>query len=598
MSKIKILDGLTIQKIAAGEVIERPASIVKELVENSIDAGSNQIIIETTDGGKSLIRVTDNGEGMDTDDVLVAFERHSTSKLFSIDDLNSIMTLGFRGEALSSISAVSKVEVITRRIDSNEGIKATVSEGKVTDISSIGSPIGTTMIIRNLFYNLPVRKKFLKSNSTEDSHISDILTKLAIGNPQVSIKYLRDNRVIFNTNGNKNNINTIYELLGKDNAKDLISIDIETVDFSVNGYLSNNTLYRSNRQHQYLYVNGRYVIDHKISKVIENQYSSLIPINKYPVFILNIKIDPKNIDVNIHPTKQEIKFVGDTLIYEKLGLSIKRNLNSIINISKNINKKVEEVQSTSIFDVKNKEKDDIEIDNTFDIESAIVFKDYSSLDINHALSESLEVREDITETRSVKKIDLGSLDPIGIAFKTYIFLRDTLNNKLYVIDQHAAHERVLYERLSIEYEKESILIQQLLYPEIIELNPKDYMKAMENIEYFNLIGFEAEMFDEKSVIIRGVPMLFGKPNSRELFIELLDKIEDKLDSTHHAKIDKIIKLACTSAIKAGDSIKTIEIKSLLSQMDKCDNPYTCPHGRPTIIEITKDELEKKFLRII
>lgn len=597
MSKIKVLDGLTVQKIAAGEVIERPASIVKELVENSIDAGSTQIVVETIDGGKSLIRVTDNGEGMDREDVLLAFKRHSTSKLYSIDDLNTIMTLGFRGEALSSICAVALVEVITRRVESEEGIKAIVLDGIVNDIMPIGAPTGTTMIIKNLFFNLPVRKKFLKSNSTEDTHISDILTKLAIGNPGVSFKYIRDNRVIFNTNGSKDNINTIYELLGKDNTRDLIPLDIETEDFKVIGYLSKNTLYRSNRAHQYLYVNGRYVVDYKISRTIENQYTSLIPINKYPIYILNISIDPKNIDVNIHPTKQEIKFIGDTMIYEKLGMVIKRNLNTVINIPKPVNKRMEEVRTPSIFEINKTERVDKPYKLEDDKESIIVFKDLSHVEIvkeDEALSKEVEIKNQTNK----KDFKFSALKQIGIGFKTYIFAEDILNDKLFIIDQHAAHERVLYERLLNEYNNESIIVQQLLYPEIVELNPTEYINAKENIDYFNKIGFEIDIFDEKSIIIRGVPMIFGKPNSKSLFIEVLDKIDVKIMHNHELKLEKIIKLACTSAIKAGDSIKNMEVSSLFKQLDNCNQPFTCPHGRPTIIEITKDELEKKFLRIM
>lgn len=594
MSKIKILDGLTIQKIAAGEVIERPASIVKELVENSIDAGSTQIIIETIDGGQSLIRVTDNGEGMDREDLLLAFERHSTSKLHAIEDLDTILTLGFRGEALSSICAVALVEVITRTPNTDEGMRAKISNGIVNEIEPIGAPIGTTMIIKNLFYNLPVRKKFLKSNNTEDSHISDILTKLAIGNPAISIKYIRDNKVIFNTQGSSKNINAIYELLGKDNTKDLIPVNIESDDFKLTGYLSKNTLYRSNRAHQYLYVNGRYVIDHRISKVIETQYNSLIPINKYPIYILNITIDPVNIDVNIHPTKQEIKFVGDTMIYDKLGQAIRKNLNAIINIPKSTAKKVEEVRSTSIFDIK---QSDVTMEpiNKGDFDSTIVFKDFSEVEFD---SEIPMINEELDVEIREKQIIFSSLKQIGIGFKTYIFAEDILNDKLFIIDQHAAHERVLYERFKIDFENEKIAIQQLLYPEIIELDPKELVTAKGNISYFNKIGFEVDIFDEKSVIIRGVPLLFGRPNNKNLFLEVLDKIDDKVENNHSLKLEKIIKLSCTSAIKAGDSIKEIEIKSLFNQLDECKQPYTCPHGRPTIIEITKDELEKKFLRII
>ena len=345
MSKIKLLDYNTISKIAAGEVIERPSSIVKELVENSIDANANQITIEIQDSGISLIRVTDNGEGMNKEDLLLAFQRHSTSKLRAIEDLDSCFTMGFRGEALSSIASVSKTEVISRTKDDMAGIKASLIEGAVVDFEPTGTPIGTTMIIKDLFYNLPVRKKFLKSKNVEENYIMTSITKLAIGNPDISFKYIKDDKVVFTTMGSGDVINTVFQLLGKNNAKGFKQISIEEENFKLQGFISDNTLYRSNRNHQYLYVNKRYVVDYRISKIIENQYSSLIPINKYPLFILFISIDPSQIDVNIHPTKQEIKFISDTLVYENLGKAIKMQLNESFHIPKvDFNKNKKEIQ--------------------------------------------------------------------------------------------------------------------------------------------------------------------------------------------------------------------------------------------------------------
>lgn len=318
MTKIKILDEFTIQKIAAGEIIERPSSVIKELIENSLDAKSSSITIEITNGGKNYIRVTDNGDGFAEDDLKIAFKRHSTSKLANIEDLYKIMSFGFRGEALASISAVSKMEVLTRTKNSLTGLQAFVENGEVKKIRPIGCPKGTTIIVRDLFYNLPVRENFLKSDTVEANNISDTIYRLALGNNGISFKYIKDNKVVFNISKNNDLISNVYILLGKEFSENLIDINYRSSDFDIFGYISNNTFYRSNRSHQYLYVNKRYVKNHFISNLIENKYKSIIPINRYPVFIIFIDINPLLIDVNIHPTKQEIKFTNQNEIGQVL----------------------------------------------------------------------------------------------------------------------------------------------------------------------------------------------------------------------------------------------------------------------------------------
>lgn len=603
MSKIKELDRLTIQKIAAGEVIERPASIVKELVENSIDAGAKQIVVEISDAGRDFIRVTDDGEGMDERDLELAFKSHATSKLHAVEDLEKILTMGFRGEALSSICSVSRVEVTTRSREADSGIFGIVDQGVVKDISPAGSPTGTTMIIRKLFYNLPVRKRFLKSKTAEENAITETVTRLAMGNPEVSLKYIKDSRVVFNTTGLGDVRNTVFQLLGKDLASGLMKISISTEDFGMDGYISNTSLYRSSRHHQYLYVNGRYVVDYRLSKIIEKQYSSMIPTNRYPVFVLFVSVNPSDVDVNIHPTKQEIKFTNDNNIYQKFEAAIRNNINELMTVPKSDQtkklKKEKEV-FPSIWDLGMGEA--IPSDNID--EKSIVFIDYSSVEIEE--KPAFESREDEgdyvpdpvdkpVETQTV--FEFTSLRPLGTAFKTYIITEEPFAQKLYIIDQHAAHERVMYEKLLKEYREESVHIQQLLEPIVMELPQTDHSKAMENIDLFQDLGFEVEEFGERSIIIRGVPLIFGNPDARNLFMEILDNLEQAPDSGYDTKIEKIIKLACTSAIKAGDSVAEIEIGALLKDLEKCSNPLTCPHGRPTIIEMTKKELEKKFLRI-
>ncbi|WP_409227508.1 DNA mismatch repair endonuclease MutL [Gudongella sp. SC589] len=609
MSKIKVLDNLTIQKIAAGEVIERPASIVKELVENSIDAGGNQIIVEISDAGKDFIRVTDNGEGMDEDDLRLAFARHTTSKLNSVEDLNRILTMGFRGEALSSICAVSKIEVLTRRNEMDAGLMGYVEDGILKSISPTGSPIGTTMIIRKLFYNLPVRKRFMKSKTWEENAITETVTRLAVGNPELSFKYIKDNKVVFVTTGTGDVKNTVFQLLGKDLASGLKKLSIRTEDFNIDGYVSDNTLYRSNRHHQYLYVNGRYVVDYRLSRIIEKQYQTLIPINRYPVFILFVNIDPSDVDVNIHPTKQEIKFTNDTNIYQKLEAALRNNIDTVMRVPRadlepKVRKNMEEYPS--IWDMAKDGAAGLtgnSVDNEDIDEKSIVFIDYSGDEKRSEESLTYENHEsydtEVTiEAERKAKISFSSLRILGTAFRTYIFAENPLNSILYIIDQHAAHERIMYEKLLKEFKSESIHVQQLLQPVVLDLSQTDYNIANENLEHFENLGFLVEPFGDKSMILRGVPFIFGAPDSKRLFLDILDQLEENTLTSYETRLDKIMKMACTSAIKAGDNVDEMEAQALLKQLEECDNPYTCPHGRPTIIEMTRKELEKKFLRIV
>ena len=608
MSKIRVLDNLTIQKIAAGEVIERPASIVKELVENSIDAGGDQIIVEISDAGRDFIRVTDNGEGMDEDDLSLAFTRHTTSKLHSVEDLGRILTMGFRGEALSSICAVSKIEVLTRRNDMDAGLMGYVEDGVLKSISPTGSPMGTTMIIRKLFYNLPVRKRFMKSKTWEENAITETVTRLAVGNPGISIKYIKDNKVVFNTTGTGDVKNTVFQLLGKDLASGLKNLSINTEDFSIQGYVSDNTLYRSNRHHQYLYVNGRYVVDYRLSRIIEKSYQTLIPSNRFPVFVLFVNIDPSDVDVNIHPTKQEIKFTNDSNIYQKLEAAIRNNIDVIMRVPKaNLEPKVKNnlEEYPSIWDIeKDGTLDKLENNRYNDDpdEKSIVFVDYSQEEDwspNDLTKEKKESYSSHGIEGSIDKtmVSFKSLRILGTAFRTYVFAENVVNSTLYIIDQHAAHERIMYEKLLNEFKNETVHVQQLLQPLVLDLGQTEYTIAMENLDHFESLGFLVEPFGDRSMILRGVPFVFGAPDSRSLFLDILDQLEESKPSSYETKLERIMKLACTSAIKAGDSVAEIEAKALLNQLEECGNPYTCPHGRPTIIEMTRKELEKMFLRI-
>ena len=620
MTKIRILDNLTIQKIAAGEVIERPASIVKELVENSIDANANNIVIEISEGGKSFIRISDDGDGIDEDDLKLAFERHSTSKLRTIEDIYNIMSLGFRGEALSSISSVSKVEVLSKTNSTQAGIQAQVEEGIIQSMDSVGCPKGTTMIIRDLFYNLPVRKNFMKTDKTEGNYISDIVYKLALGNYNKGFKFIRDNKVILQTNSNSDLKDNIYGILGKEFSDNLININFENNGIKIFGFISNNKFYRSNRSHQYIYINGRYIVNYGISSVIENQYKSLIPLSRFPVFILYIEMNPGDIDVNIHPTKQEIKFINNTNIHGIISNIVKESLNNSLYVPKmDFKEDVIKDESEGLTELFKEEETNIYSD--------IVIKDYTSLDKEFTIKkdnspalsqkvydnysfveEKLEkiekdedikveyLKDDIYEEQKIEEV-LSNISPIGVAFGTYIIAENRESGTLYFVDQHAAHERVMYERYLNEFENEIINTQQLIAPEIIELTNREMDEVVSNIDFFRNMGFDIEEFGPSSMALRGVPLIFGKPNARSLFLEILDNLKNDLKSSYDVKVEKIMKLACSSAIKANDKMSNIEILELFKDLKSCENSHTCPHGRPILIEITKRDIEKQFLRI-
>ncbi|NLJ99492.1 MAG: DNA mismatch repair endonuclease MutL [Tissierellia bacterium] len=600
MNRIKVLDELTIQKIAAGEIIERPSSIVKELVENSLDAKSSNITIEIRNGGKSYIRVTDDGEGIAREDLSIAFKRHSTSKLSSADDLYQIMSFGFRGEALASISTISKVEVLTKTDENPIGTHAFLEEGNILKLESVGCPKGTTMIVTHMFYNVPVRENFLKSDMIEANNVSDIVYKLALGNPGVSFKYIKDNKVLFKTSRNNDLISNIYALLGKDFNDNLIKVNYESSNLKVHGYISNNKFYRSNKTHQYLYVNNRYIKNYNISSLIENQYKSIIPINKFPVFILFIDMDPKLIDVNIHPTKEEIKFMNQQKINEELGYIIDKTINESLSIPKTKFKQRKEkpINELPLLYDENflTKKSHLE---TYDNYDNIENKDTIAEDRSYHIKEDVEdLLVDEPDKNNYELINiLGKGQIIGTLFFTYILVEDLQSSKLFVVDQHAAHERVMYEKFKEEYKEENISIQHLLKPEIIELSNAETQLVVKNIDLFKKLGFMVEEFGTNSVIIRGVPILFGKPQVKNLFLELVDTIESNIESSYEVKLDKIIKISCTRAIKSGDKMNNIEIESLFKQLCNTKNPYTCPHGRPTIIEISKTDIDKEFKRI-
>lgn len=634
MAKIRVLDDLTIQKIAAGEVIERPASVVKELIENSIDANSDNIVVEIKNGGKSLIRISDNGDGILEEDLALAFKKHSTSKLRSIEDIFTIMSLGFRGEALSSIASVARVEVLTRTEGSNAGLQALVEEGEIISLDVVGSPKGTTMIVRDLFYNLPVRKKFLKSDLSEGNYVSDIVNKLALGNPDISFKFIRDNKTVLQTSQSNSLLDNIYSILGKDTAKSLIPLEYKDSRIKVKGYISNSNLYRGNRNHQYLYINGRYVVDYPLAKVIENQYRTMIPQNRFPVFILYLEIDPLEVDVNIHPTKQEIKFSNSDFVYGKISNLVKETLMASIYApqfkldKEDKEDKQDKEEVVNLFNLGESNKfddivvhdftskqdnlpiretneydllmdileDNLDEDREEDIYTDISFKAIESRDIREDKLD-LDSKPEIPEEQKIEDL-LFDIKPIGQVFDTYIIVESKVDEKLIFIDQHAAHERIMYERYKKEYENEAINVQLLMVPEIIELTDRELNYVRENIQVFRDLGFDIDEFGHNSIALRAVPILFGSPKTKDLFLQILDNLDTGIKNSYETSIQKIMKLACTNAIKGGDVIKDMEIMALIKDLKACENPYTCPHGRPTMVSMTREQIEKEFLRIV
>ena len=667
-NRINLLDEITINKIAAGEVVERPASIVKELVENSIDAGADRIIIEVENGGKSLIKITDNGCGIPSSEVKKCFLRHATSKIDKIDDLFNLFTLGFRGEALASICAVSKLEMTTKFEDEAVGTKITLVGGNVESKEAVGANTGTSIVIKDLFFNTPARKKFLKTDHAELMNITDIVNKLAIGYPNVKFRYLNAGKLMVNTPGDGKLLSAVRSIYSRETAENLIEINYDCSLFKIDGYIGNNNIYRSNRNLQHVYINGRFVKSKILYDAIANAYKSIIPINKHAICFINLHLDPDKVDVNIHPGKIEVKFekeneikleimeylraklLKESLIgkYETfdrvpkdravkqeikpIDLSDEVDVNSFIKLDdfeekkKNLEgKHKKEVKPKSEVKSKANESNNSSLKN-----SNATNKNYShgfsryndNKDIDNKISyygnaKNLEEINKISETESqmaftadgaildsekrdeIEKKEAGfSLKyykVIGVIFDTYIVLQK--GESMYLMDQHAAHERVLFERYMNAFHKREVHMQMLLDPIVLELSSVDMLRVEKNINVFKNFGFEVEIFGMNNILIRGVPNLFGTPQSEKFILELIDNI-DKISNNYDLKDDRFAVMACKSAIKANDRIQNIEIESLFRQLEKCENPYTCPHGRPTMVEISKVEIEKMFKRIM
>ncbi|SCG83370.1 DNA mismatch repair protein mutL [Proteiniborus sp. DW1] len=620
MNNIKLLDSNTINKIAAGEVIERPSSVIKELIENSIDAEASFIVVEIENGGKKYIRVTDNGTGISKNDVDFAFLRHSTSKISSVEDLSSLSTLGFRGEALASIASVSQLELITRTKEAISGTHVFINGGEIIKKSEVGCPIGTTIILKNLFYNVPVRQKFLKTDTIEASHISDIIYKLALGNPGLKIKFIKDNKVILNTPGKNDIRSTVYSLLGKEFSSSMFDIGYSGDDIKICGLISSPSFTRGNRNHQYTYVNGRYIKSEEISDIVTSLYKTMIPINRFPVYAIYIDINPELVDVNVHPTKTEVRFDNIEKLRRALTLAISSAFSSNNLIPEmtmpvvNDSNKLEDTKQETFLDMNYSKINQVEkpinpdalnanSEKNFDYNKDINEK-HTDLNemiriIDYSVNEVTEIRYDdnVKENVNVKLNPIPDLHIVGTIFDTYIIAEDRVGKDMYMIDQHAAHERIMYEKIKSQLSSGEIYKQQLLSPIIVSLSHGEMELIKENRAIFNRIGFDVEDFGLNSIVIRSVPVVFGAPDTKNLFLDILDNLDEKIISSYEVRLDKIMKLACTSAIKAGQNIKKVEIVSLLNDLRNTQQPYTCPHGRPIIIKMSKYEIEKRFKRV-
>lgn len=681
VGKIAVLDQQTIDKIAAGEVVERPASVVKELVENAIDAGATQITVEIKEGGIGYIRITDNGSGMEKDDIPVAFLRHSTSKIRSADDLLGVSSLGFRGEALSSISAVAMVELITKTKENDLGSRCCIEGGVQKSLEEIGAPDGTTFIIRNLFYNTPARKKFLKSEMSEASAIHELMTHLAMSHPEVGFKVLIGGQMRIQTSGNGNLKDVIYHLYGRDVAMRLIEVDREEGPLHVRGFLGKPEISRGNRNYENYFVNGRYVKSRIIAKGIEDGYKTFMMQHRYPFVCLDIRMDGKMLDVNVHPTKMELRFSNQNLVYDLLERMTKdalsgrelipevtldepkkqmvmpekapqqvplvqtlREPESTYQVQKpaavpaasvertipSYQKPEQKVPLEKMWTTPEPQKQPVKPQNK-NLEYFMeqmrkrVEERYKAPEAP-APTEQRETTETVQSTvpeqsatvpetpveekppQKPEQLDLfdGKLLSkeaavhhviIGQLFDTYWLVQ--FGEKLYIIDQHAAHEKVLYERLMKDLRNRTFQSQMLSPPIILNLSMQEEELFLKYRSCFTEMGFEIEEFGEKAYAVRAVPANLPGVARREILMELLDSLSDITGSGNSESLmDKVASMSCKAAVKGNHQMSAMEAKALIDELLSLENPYNCPHGRPTIISMSKYELEKKFKRIV
>lgn len=588
MGNIVLLDDLTINKIAAGEVIERPANVVKELVENSIDAGATSVLVEIKNGGKSLIKVSDNGKGMSLDDIPLALERHATSKIRKVEDLENTYTMGFRGEALASISSISRFTIISKTKDAIASQKVFAEGGNILSVEETASKNGTTIIVQDLFFNVPVRYKFLKNDATEFRYIKELVEKLALANPSLSFKLINNGKDIFSSNGNGKLRDIIYNLYGKEIESNLEDVNYVEDNIKITGVVGNTMIARENRKDQIIFLNKRNIKNQTILNSADQAFKGGTGIGKYGFFILNIEMPATDYDVNVHPTKSEVRFKDEEKIYKAVYYAIKNaSLNKEF-LGNNENEAGEERKKyvKNEFEFLTSNFQDKSYNDKFNKSSYI---NKSSI-IPTMDNQTIEEKDTLIERNKKRKIDYKY---IGILFKTYIVAE--IGDEIYLIDQHAAHERLLYEKIKENYKKNIRAdTQMMLIPEIYDLSHKEFEFVQNNLQLFKNVGYDIELFGDSSVKINGMPDLDYKVDKKDAFFDMLDEM---LTSNRSASKDIeerfIATVACKAAVKAGMNLRQEEVYDLIENLLVLNNPYTCPHGRPTTIKLNKNELFKK-----
>lgn len=739
---IHVLDQDTINKIAAGEVIERPMAVVKELIENAIDAGANSITVEIKDGGKSLIRITDNGSGIEEEDIELAFTPHATSKIHQVQDLLSVSTLGFRGEALASIASVSQLEMLTKTRSAFNGYRYVIDGGSEKKPESIGCPDGTTFLVRNLFYNTPARLKFLKTSQTEAGYISGVIERMALSHPEISFRFINQNQLKLHTSGNGNLKDVIYNIYGRDIASNLLSIDVEKDNCHAAGFIGKPVISRGNRSYINYFINGRYIKSNIVHRAIEEAYSSFMMQHKYPFTVIHFTIDPSLIDVNVHPQKMEIRFTNEKELYKDIHDAVSETLrhrefipevtfgkeekkvfkssavSSLKNSTENVPPKDTQAENTQAGNTRtentqaeNSQIENAQLNNTqlnniqlksTQLENTLsentqpestlaenthsekilnnYQKDYSKYNKNEAADNAVKTGNNITteaakpesntnpESSKIGRVslripteeernrlfgrtannnisaentkDAGTINGadgfhenaayntkqeplnvhnvkqeslfetnimspqaakdikiIGQVFSTYWILQ--YDDSMFMIDQHAAHEKVLYERFMKQIQKNEPLVQMINPPVVLSLSMIEQQVLEDNIEIFEQLGYCIENFGGREYMVNGVPAQLPDVATQELLIEIIDNlVEDKTHRTPETLLDRIATMSCKAAVKGGSDLPIEQAHELLKELMSLENPYNCPHGRPTMIRMTKRELEKKFKRIL
>lgn len=611
MNNIRILDEKTINKIAAGEVVERPASVVKELCENAIDAQSTSISVEIKDGGISYIRVTDNGIGIDKDSIRTAFFRHATSKITSIEDLSTISSLGFRGEALSSIAAVAQIELLTKQKNDVCGIRYRIEGGKELSFDDAGVPNGTTFLVRNLFFNTPARKKFLKSPLAEQGAITELMEKLILSHPEISFKYIVNGKEKLASAGLSDSMQNTYSIFGREIATNLVPVDYSYEDISITGFVGKPSIGRGNRNYELFFVNKRCVISKVLSKACEEAYKPFLMLHRYPFVLLYINLPSDTLDINVHPAKTEIRFLKENDIYTAVynatynGITTNELIPAVENIIKEENTPKPIFESvnipapkSSINSISSGEERVLQhIPEPFEEKKIEVYKEIVKTEYENNKQSAPLVQQTLFSEGFLDAKERDKHKIIGQIFDTYWIVE--YQEKMYIIDQHAAHEKVKYERLKKQIDNNEVLSQQLFPSHIISLSESQIETLNRNVEVFNLMGFEIEPFGGKEFSVTAVPNeLFGL-SVDDYFTSVLDDLSVNLKVKAPKEIaDKIATMACKAAVKGNMHLSVREADVLIDELLSLDNPYNCPHGRPTIISYSKAEIEKLFKRIV